>query len=428
MSSYGEPGSSSDGLFRDEVLSASRERIGSPVQWSRLTSWALTAFLLALFAGVGTFLALGSYTRRETVSGVLAPTAGASRAAPLRSGVVTQVFVTEGELVEAGEPLFAVSTETTVGGSAGQPAAALGDLTARASASEIQAVRSGLRAQRLVQTQRAAEIESRLGAAGDEMASVSASLEFQKERERLAQESLRAGLVLNEQGLFPTVQLRQREEAVLAAKQGRVNLERELARGRATRAQLAIEAQKARGEVAMIEADASRTLAQLSERQATNKAGAGSLITAQRPGRVTALQVRPGSIAQAGVPGAIILPEGEVLEAELWAPSRAVGFVRPGAEVRLMYDSFPYEKFGVGHGVVRSVARAPTTPADSNPAQPPAEPLYRIIVSLQKQEVSAFGRAWPLSPGMRLRADLVLEKRNFWAWLTSPVAAVAKRS
>jgi membrane fusion protein len=64
-------------------------------------------------------------------------------------------------------------------------------------------------------------------------------------------------------------------------------------------------------------------------------------------GRVTALQVRTGETADPGRPLLNISPPGAELVAELYLPSRAIAFIAPRQEVKIQYDAFPYQKFGV---------------------------------------------------------------------------------
>lgn len=123
----------------------------------------------------------------------------------------------------------------------------------------------------------------------------------------------------------------------------------------------------------------------------------------------------------------MVLPEGEGLEADLWVPSRAAGFVQPGDPVRLMYDAFPYARFGVGRGVVKAVGRAPVAPNDLPVPIETKEGLYRVTGSLSRQDVAAYGKSWALAPGMRLNADLVLDERPMLAWLLDPVLAIKNR-
>ncbi|MFM7625302.1 MAG: hypothetical protein ACKO7G_02330, partial [Gammaproteobacteria bacterium] len=55
------------------------------------------------------------------------------------------------------------------------------------------------------------------------------------------------------------------------------------------------------------------------------------------------------------------------------------------------------------------------------------EPVYRVIVGVARQDMLAFGRAMPLSAGMALTADIVLEERSFAEWLFEPILAMRGR-
>jgi membrane fusion protein len=184
-----------------------------------------------------------------------------------------------------------------------------------------------------------------------------------------------------------------------------------------------LQAQKAQSR-----AEVARARAQFDQRRAEQLAAEGTVVVASRSGRVVALQARPGASALPGQAIAVIVPEGAPLQAELWVPSRAAGFVRVGARVRLMYDSFPYQKFGVGHGRVISVAGAPTNPADLPVPIETREALYRIVVRIDDAAVNGYGKTWALAPGMRLAADMILDERNLWEWLLDPLIAAKRRS
>jgi len=117
----------------------------------------------------------------------------------------------------------------------------------------------------------------------------------------------------------------------------------------------------------------------------------------------------------------------------LFAPSSAIGFVRPDQKVQLRYQAFPYQKFGHQSGAVIQVSRAPlqATELAALPLQAAAggnaEPLYRITVQLDQQSVAAYGQTQPLSPGMQLEADVLLDKRRLIEWLFEPVLGIAGR-
>jgi membrane fusion protein len=125
-----------------------------------------------------------------------------------------------------------------------------------------------------------------------------------------------------------------------------------------------------------------------------------------------------------------LMPQGSSLQAQLFVPSSAIGFVHVGTPVVLHYQAFPYQKFGIQRGAVVGVSRSALTPAEIATTlgrQAPPEPLYRIIVALQSQTVKAYGKSEALKPGMLLDADLLLDKRRIFEWIFEPLFGMERR-
>ena len=108
-------------------------------------------------------------------------------------------------------------------------------------------------------------------------------------------------------------------------------------------------------------------------------------------------------------------------------PTSAAGFVAPGQRVRLMYEAFPYQRFGTYWGTVETVSRAVLGPDDVRGPVRPREPSYRLTARLDRASVDAFGREVALQPEMGVRADIVLERRSLAAWVTEPLLAAWSR-
>ncbi|MEO5812500.1 MAG: biotin/lipoyl-binding protein, partial [Rhodanobacter sp.] len=112
-----------NGLFRKEVLDArKRDWLGGIVVAAPLSRWLLTLLAVTLAATIVLFLFFGHYTRRETVTGQLVPSAGLLNVAAPSAGTVTRLGVRDGQLVSAGDLLLELSSE--------QYSAALGDTRA----------------------------------------------------------------------------------------------------------------------------------------------------------------------------------------------------------------------------------------------------------------------------------------------------------
>lgn len=177
--------------------------------------------------------------------------------------------------------------------------------------------------------------------------------------------------------------------------------------------------------------DLRRQMAQNVQALAQNEADRATVLRAPESGVVSAVLIKPG---QAVIPSQSLLsivPQDSVLQAQLLVPSSAIGFVHDGTPVVLHYQAFPYQKFGVQHGIVTEVSRSALTPVEITTLigqQLPPEPLYRVVVRLATQHVMAYGRLQALKPGMRLDADLMLDRRRMIDWIFEPLYGMAKRA
>jgi membrane fusion protein len=175
----------------------------------------------------------------------------------------------------------------------------------------------------------------------------------------------------------------------------------------------------------------SREIAEIEEGDTVNEAQRQFVVHAPRAGVLTAMTVEPGQLIAPNLPLASIVPLSGELEAELYAPSRAIGFIKNGTAVLLRYQAFPYQKFGQQGGAIREISRSPL-PANEI-AAPLArlantqEPLYRIRVKLDRQQVAAYGQSAALQSGMQLEASLVLEHRKLVEWIIDPIYTLTGR-
>lgn len=100
---------------------------------------------------------------------------------------------------------------------------------------------------------------------------------------------------------------------------------------------------------------------------------------------------------------------GERLQAELKIPQTGAGRVKTGQGVKLLYDSFPYQQFGVKFANVRWIS--PTT----------ATPEFRAIADLADESINVLGQPMPLKAGMGGRAQVVIAKRSLISIAFDPI-------
>ncbi len=176
------------------------------------------------------------------------------------------------------------------------------------------------------------------------------------------------------------------------------------------------------------QASAQSNLQGLFQQRSKIEGNSSYAIVAPVSGRVTSLQASVGSTVTGVVPLMILIPDGAQLRADIFVPSRAIGYVRPGQEVRLLYDAFPYQRFGSFAARVETISRQAIAGQETNAPFKIDEPVYRVIVVPDRQQVDAYGQRVALQPGMTLVADLVLDRRSFLDWILDPVRAVANRT
>lgn len=161
------------------------------------------------------------------------------------------------------------------------------------------------------------------------------------------------------------------------------------------------------------------------------EAQARLVIRAPQDGLVTAVLAERGQVAMPSTALANMVPSDARLQAHLFAPSSAVGFVHSDQPVRLRLQAYPFQKFGHQAGRVLQVSRMPLQAAElpglAVPAGNAGEPLYRITVALDRQAVLAEGQAQPLVAGMQLDADVLLDKRRLIEWIFEPMVNIAGR-
>ena len=421
----GEPSPASP-LFRPEALAAHTElRWGRPIGLIPLSWKIVSVFLAVLIVAVGVFLTTATYARKETVRGILKPVGGEARVLATQGGVLRALYVAEGALVERGTPLAKITRETLLSDGAiadeqvleglRQEEATLRDrLRALAGAAPLDAV-SMASSVAVLESDRAAALESaRLGDA----------------RLAIATQRVTSARPLVASGLIAADELRRREEAELALRQ-----EIAAARGRARSLEAQIRELGARRsrlpfDQAQQRSQLEAALASLSQRRAQAEAARGYELRAQVSGRVSGVQVALGQSLDPSRPLMTLTPSGARLTAEVYVPSRAIGFIRAGQKVRLLYDAFPYQRFGAAQGTVEAVSATVLLPQEVNAAlrsEEFREPVYRVTVRLIRQDMLAFGQVMDLSAGMALTADIILEHRSFAEWLFEPILAIRGR-
>jgi membrane fusion protein len=386
-------------------------------------SWrVLTGFLALVAASAVTFVIMAGYARKETAMGVLAPTSGAVRVIPARAGRVAELKVAEGDQVEAGQILLTLDSRQML-----QEGGTLEASLTEAMGRQTQFLRERIAAEETQAATEDARLKALLAGTGTELAALRAERSLQAERIALAGERLDILRRLRADGHVAKAEQRAQEEVWLSQRQALVALDRQIAAAEAAQAEARAQRDQLAPQTAAKLAELRSLLTEVEQRQTEITAQGGEVVRAPIAGRVAALQTTVGGTVDPSRPVLTLMPKGSELRAELYVASRAIGFVSIGQRVRLMYDAFPFQRFGTYGGVVESVSGSVFTAQDATGSFAIQEPSYKVVARLDRQDVDAFGQAVQLQPDMTVTADILLEERSILEWLLEPLLSARGR-
>jgi membrane fusion protein len=388
--------------------------IAVPIAWQSIGYLIFGAVALGVL-----FLSLASYSRVETVTGVVNPDTGVANILPTRPGVIASLFVRDGQNIAAGAELASIRAEED-GAAAQSPAALIETAIARQDAS-LAAQSDAAQASALAQAAQLAAQRSGLIA---ENVQLQTQISTQQALIASAQKDLDRARSVADRGFISGRDLQLREETLLARQLGLSQLEQSIAAKSAALVENERSSAQISAQARVQTASLSATRAQVAQ-QAASTAGARSyVLRAPVAGRVTALTARVGQPVSPQGQLMAIVPAAAKLTAELAVTSAAIGFVKRGQKVRLAIDAFPYQRFGTVTGKVHTVSASPVNAQGPNGA---TIAVYPVTVAIDTPRVSAYGRNEPLVSGMTLTARIVTDKQSLLEWLFEPLFAVRQR-
>lgn len=412
-------------LFRPEVAEARKDawlgeaQIAQPLP-IRLVTGACLSIILATLS----YAFFGTYTRRIHAEGVLAPNVGLITVASPMVGRVSASGAKEGDRVEQGQLLYTIDLDAV---SASGP-------TQQRVIEELVRQKEIMRKQRDL---RAATANTEKKALQDQLKNLEAqSVQIQEQinlQEKLVPplkaradelaDALKRGFVRSADFQSQNYLYMQASSQLAQFKQAGLQIGGKIGD---LRAQLVTFDNRLARELA----DMDRTVAQLEQQRAESEAKRAIEVRAPESGVLTSIRALAGQQVAAGATLVTLLPSQGRLQANLFVDSSAIGFIAPGETVMLRYAAFPFQRFGLYRGAVTEVTRAPFEENDRSEAvtkKSNSGDIYRVVVRPDEDGVMAYGEQRRLEAGMRVEADIALEKRPLYRWLIDPLYH-AKRS
>jgi len=392
--------------------------------------------------------------------GEIAPAVAAAPVQHLEGGIVAEVLVEEGDLIEAGQPLLRMN-DTAVDAELAQARLRLESLQLQASRLEA-AANAKIAAAEPISTQSSvtapnarasgeapsvlsftvgpftepqrAALNSRLRALADRAAVLQEQVEQRRndlatfggqvaalrEQVSLYEKELGIREDLASNGLTTRLAVLEAQRMLMNARaeHDRLNgqyasAQRSLAEAEARIIELQSAAvDEARQEAARVALEVAETAEIVRKLEDRSKR---TMLLAPISGVVRGLTVhRQGTVLQPGTLIAEIMPQDAPLVADVRLLPRDIGFIEVGQPVHLKVQAFDYTRFGTVEGKVERVSAG--TFVDEQ-----RQPYYRARIVLDLQHVGRDPRYAQLAPGMTVQADITTGSKTVLQYLLKPI-------
>ncbi len=344
----------------------------------------------------------------ETISApfVLAQRLGTDPVRALRRGIIQQVDLVEGQTVKQGDTLFVIRSEQT-----GDQSADLRTLEnqMRSANESLNNASDKYRSQQLAAVEERHRLQGRI----EHLERMSG---LKTDELKLANEVAESYNQLQREGLAGATIVKDKQSEV-----SRLNGQIEQIRNEQRDARAALEKLghdeelqqnelRERERVLKEEIEKSKIMIATRSQWVTQNQGNQFVITAPCSGTILRLHVKAK---------ATVVSEGEILceltcskerlQAELQIPQAGAGRVKTGQGVKLLYNSFPYQQFGVKFASLRWIS--PTTSTTD----------FRAIAEIEDESINVLGQPSLLKAGMGGRAEVVIAKRSVISIALDPI-------
>jgi membrane fusion protein len=374
--------------------------------------WAVRSFatiLLLLFV-VG-MVALFVVRVPETVSAtfVLRPVRGTDPVRTLHDGIVAKVNVEDAQNVKAGAVLFVVESEPV-----GDRMAERQTVDARLSGghNRLDNERQKYENQRRADAQERGRLEQHLSNLDQQLVVKQRQFALSQDIAARQQRSFEEGV-----GTWMEASRQKLEADRLAVEVEQMR--NDLTDSRNALERLTFEMASRRAGFAEVERGIGEDMSAFRLRKGVldqDRSREGNAISVETPcaGTIVKLHVRsPAAVVHEGDLLAEVACADEKLEAELMLPERGMALVRTGQPVKLLYDAFPYERYGAHYGTLRWLSPSSTVE--------PRGTAFRALADIGSATVGVQGLRRPVLPGMTGRAAVIVGRRSLASYAIEPL-------
>lgn len=415
-------------IFRNQAINAQKTKwIGEVVLIRPFSFTILTICVAIICIMIILLLSFATYTKRTTVQGQLMPNTGLVRVFASEAGIVDQKLIQDGQQVKNNQTLYTLKMARY--NSAGNYSDSVED--------QIQLKKNSLEHDKnkisAMYTHSNAQDIAEISAIKQEINQIDAVIQQQQQRLNLAKDNVARYQSLLARDYISIEEYQLKQDYFLNQKLVLKSYERDrLAKSTELNSkEIALKNRALKLSTDLSNVD--RQIASNQQDSIENKARNELILKAHTTGTVTSLNAQVGQQVSPNTPLASIVPADSILEAHLYLPSEAIGFIQLNQAVKLRFQAFPYQKFGQATGKVTSISDSTINTAElTNIGEfggqlnlNQSQPIYLVKVQLDEQNIKAYGVKKALKVGMAFEADIMQETRKLYEWVLEPLYSIS---
>ena len=405
--------------------------------------WTIAAFFIVMFV----WIAVAEVDTVTRADGRVIPSAKLQVIQNLEGGIVAEILVKQGQVVQAGDSLVALSSLQHEGDMKSRYQQLLG-LEARAArlvalangrqpqfpksvvdtAPDLMAVEMAtFLSKTLEQESQLAVLSAQMDQKARELDEAQIALISTRKSLEMAREERTTVARLVERGLEPRLELLRIERAY-SEQEGRadisvVTIERLRSANKELAARKDAMVRQMRSEAL---SELNRTMAELAAIKEGMPALADKVarthIKSPMNGIVNRVFVNTvGGIVRPGDPIVDVVPSDDQLVVEALVSPKDIGFVKIGQPARVKVTAYDYSIFGAMDGIVKSIS------ADAVPNEK-GEAFFQVRIETNTRAIESIDKKLPIMPGMQAQIDIITGKKTILKYLSKPIVAVQENA
>lgn len=410
-------------MFREAVVKSQGQRLFGVINLAQpVSTYLIVALIFFILVMSVVFLSYAKYARKETVKGYLVPSVGIRKIYTNRSGYIDELLVRVGDQVNKGDVLAKIVVHHSQTN---------GDDYNENLLIELNELLNILKTEyEVIQKKRSLEFQGLKQKKKD----LHTSIQLAKKQIQLLNKQYQIDLSSFESNQHLYIKNHISDAEFKTKRKNKLASENALESRKAAHLNMTTQFHEIQGEIKEFPLETKIRLSRNLQQQNNIKRQIEEVrnnylftVIATETGTVSSISSKEGEVLATHLPLLSIIPTGTKMMAELFLPSRSVGFVQLNDKVKLRFDAFPYQRFGFIKGNITSIDNSLILNQKNNLPIQFNEPVYRVQTSLAKQSIVAYGREYGLKAGLFLEADIILEERALLDWIFEPLYSLTGR-